>query len=85
MGPPKMPGVHQPSTFSRKVSISMFILTVSAISILDCISTLGQRSELYSLLPELMAMGFRLKYGVFIGRKPNTKYTGRPTAGSISR
>ena len=25
VGPPEMPGVHQPSTFSRKISISMFI------------------------------------------------------------
>ena len=25
MGSPEMPGVHQPSTFSRNISISMFI------------------------------------------------------------
>ena len=28
MGPPEMPGVHQPSTFSRKISTSMFMYAV---------------------------------------------------------
>ena len=25
VGPPEMPGVHKPNTFSRKISISMFV------------------------------------------------------------